>query len=308
MCKVKTQDSGLGRLEGRAMKVFLSSTYADLVEHRGLAAEALERLGQQTGRMEVFGARPEEPREACLQEIDGCDLFVGIYAHRYGYVPPGSDISITELEFRHARGTDKAIFCFLLDEDYPWPPRMIEAEPGKTKLENFKAAVGSETVRDTFTTPQDLAYKIATSIGRYVAQVTAPLDPVVTLLRQLIQDRAGGLGADRRKVAEVLSTAVEIANRTLRYIAARRRTGQRDWEEEAALARGWEIAGVQLVGLPEPPVGLAERYFLKAEYWSDPNKWTEQRIESAKIRLDEISKESRQLLLGLRPLNNTSDD
>jgi hypothetical protein len=39
------------------MQVFLSSTYIDLVEHRKAALDALERLGQQVGRMEIFGAR-----------------------------------------------------------------------------------------------------------------------------------------------------------------------------------------------------------------------------------------------------------
>ena len=43
------------------MKVFLSSTYIDLIEHRKAAKEALERLGQQVGGMEIFGARDEEP-------------------------------------------------------------------------------------------------------------------------------------------------------------------------------------------------------------------------------------------------------
>jgi len=50
------------------MKIFLSSTFVDLVEHRKLVAEALERLGQQGVRMEIFGARPDEPMEACLAE------------------------------------------------------------------------------------------------------------------------------------------------------------------------------------------------------------------------------------------------
>ena len=85
------------------MKVFLSSTYVDLIEHRRQAAEALERLGQQAGRMEIFGARLEEPQEACLREIDTCDMFVGIYAHRYGYIPPGSEQLIIKSEFRHAK-------------------------------------------------------------------------------------------------------------------------------------------------------------------------------------------------------------
>lgn len=42
------------------MKIFISSTYKDLVDHRARTAEAIERLGQQGVRMEVFGARPNE--------------------------------------------------------------------------------------------------------------------------------------------------------------------------------------------------------------------------------------------------------
>jgi hypothetical protein len=110
------------------MKTFLSSTYVDLASHRKAAAEAIERLGQQVGRMEVFGARPVEPSAACLAEIDECDLFVGIYAHRYGHIPNGSHVSITEAEFDYAKANHKPLFCFLVHEDQPWPPKMIEDE------------------------------------------------------------------------------------------------------------------------------------------------------------------------------------
>ncbi len=81
------------------MKVFLSSTYNDLIEHRKAAHDALEQLGLHVIWMEAFGARPEESTKACLDEIEECDLFVGIYAHRYGQIPEGKDISITEEEF-----------------------------------------------------------------------------------------------------------------------------------------------------------------------------------------------------------------
>jgi len=152
------------------MRIFLSSTYVDLIEYRQAAAEALERLGQQVGRMEIFGARPVEPSDACLSEIADCDLFVGIYAHRYGYIPDGSMVSITEAEFRHARKLNKPIFCFVVNANHPWPPGIIESEPGRTKLIALKAAISSSLVRDTFTTPENLAYKIATSVGRYLTQ------------------------------------------------------------------------------------------------------------------------------------------
>jgi hypothetical protein len=162
------------KLEAKIMKAFLSSTYIDLIEHRKLAVEALERLGQEVGRMEVLGARPEEPSKACLLEIEACDVFVGIYAHRYGYIPAGSQISITEAEYNHAVEHKKPVFCFMIDEDFPWPPKMIEENPAKSKLVNFKQRVGAAFVRDVFTTPEVLAFKVAASIGRYLAETNQP--------------------------------------------------------------------------------------------------------------------------------------
>lgn len=293
------------------MKVFLSSTYIDLGEHRRLSAEAIERLGQQSRRMEVFGARPEEPRDACIREVDQCDIFVGMYAHRYGYVPNGSDASITELEFRHANATRKPILCFVIDEEHPWPPRMIEDDPGRAKLRQFKEFISKHVVRESFTTPPDLALKVATSLGRYLAEVSAPLYPVVSGLETLIKEKANAQDADRHATVEALSAAVEIANRTLQYIASQP-TGEQSLtkkltpdeekaraKERAALAAGWNQAGLKLVQLKDPPRQLAERYFLKAEYWSYPEAWTDERIDSAQIRLDAIARESRELLLGL---------
>ncbi len=46
---------------------------------------------------------------------------------------------------------------------------MIEGGEAKTKLADFKKKVGSGLVRDTFTTREDLAYKIASALGRYLA-------------------------------------------------------------------------------------------------------------------------------------------
>src|SRR5262245_61768749 len=133
------------------MKVFISSTSLDLRAHREAVADALERLGQQVGRMEVFGARPDDPTGASLAEVDACDLFVGVYAHRYGFVPPGSTVSITEREFLRACERGKPLFCFIIADDHPWPPALIDPEPNRGKLLAFKERVGRHVVRDTFT-------------------------------------------------------------------------------------------------------------------------------------------------------------
>ena len=117
--------------------------------------------------MEVFGARPTEATEACLEEISEFDALVGIYAHRYGFVPQGDCRSITEQEFDHARKNNKPLFCFLIDEDYPWLPKHVETEPGHTSP-GIRPAHRREFVTDKFTIPQDLAFKVASSLGRFL--------------------------------------------------------------------------------------------------------------------------------------------
>jgi hypothetical protein len=154
------------------MRIFLSSTYADLVTYRKAAANALEQLGQQVGRMEVFGARPTEPTEACVNEIDRCSVFIGIYAHRYGFIPNGSEMSITELEFDHARRRGRQVFCFLADETHPWPPTFVEEGPGRERLRNFKNRMSALYTVGQFTTEDNLASNIATSVGRFLAEFT----------------------------------------------------------------------------------------------------------------------------------------
>lgn len=150
------------------IKAFLSSTYEDLVEWRAKVAEALERQGQTSIRMETFGSRPFNATRACYDEIDEADIFIGIYAHRYGFIPSDSNISITEREYEFAIKQKKPMFVFVVADDHPWKPSHIEEQPGKTKLIDFKAKIGEAFVRDSFTTPDDLAIKVVTSINRYL--------------------------------------------------------------------------------------------------------------------------------------------
>lgn len=176
------------------MKVFISSTYQDLVDYRSKTAEAVERLGQQRIRMEVFGARPERATEVCRDEIEESDIFLGIYAHRYGHIPTGDDLSITEMEYHYAVERKKPVFCFVVDEDHPWPPAFIEGEPGQAKLKALKDKISARLVRDTFTTPEDLASKVATSLGRYLIAnaLIDNLKAVIDNLEVLIAKNAPG--------------------------------------------------------------------------------------------------------------------
>ncbi|MBK7564844.1 MAG: DUF4062 domain-containing protein [Propionivibrio sp.] len=81
------------------LTVFISSTSLDLTQHRKALERSLLDAGLGPIGMEHFAAQPDQPLHACLREIGEADLFVGIYAWRYGFVPGDAGISITELEF-----------------------------------------------------------------------------------------------------------------------------------------------------------------------------------------------------------------
>ncbi|MEO8327391.1 MAG: DUF4062 domain-containing protein, partial [Nitrospirota bacterium] len=203
----------------RTMKIFLSSTYVDLIEYRQAAIDVLERLGHQVRGMEKFVAQPVEPSVACLSEIEECELFVGIYAYRYGYIPDGSKVSITQAEFRHARDQKKPIFCFEVDPDYPWSPEMIEKELGMIKLIALRKEIRSSLMRDTFTIPDNLASKIASSVGYYLDQRS--LLPLKSIQMQIISpSHFGRLDSNRGPFALLLQ--VKLRNESAHPVLLKR--------------------------------------------------------------------------------------
>lgn len=96
------------------MKIYLSSTYKDLLQPRQAVATVLRRMGHQPIGMEEYTAEGIRPLSRCLEDVKQCHAFVGILAWRYGYVPteigdaniklpPGTKLgetSITEFEYR----------------------------------------------------------------------------------------------------------------------------------------------------------------------------------------------------------------
>jgi hypothetical protein len=149
------------------VSVFLSSTSVDLAEHRRAVKDGLDRIGERVLRMETFGARPDEPARASLSEVRECDLFVGIYAHRYGFVPSDAHASVTELEYERAVELGKPVFAFVVEEDFDWKPSFIEGEPGRTRLAALKQRLSASHTVERFNTPTDLSLNVLTSVSNY---------------------------------------------------------------------------------------------------------------------------------------------
>ena len=74
------------------LRVFVSSTLAELAEERAAVARAISAL-RLTPVMFELGARPHPPQELYRAYLAQSDIFIGLYWQRYGWVGPGMDIS-----------------------------------------------------------------------------------------------------------------------------------------------------------------------------------------------------------------------
>ena len=68
-------------------RIYISSTFSDLQAHREKVYRVLRQLGHDVVAMEDYVAADERPLAKCLADVASCDLYIGIFAHRYGYVP-----------------------------------------------------------------------------------------------------------------------------------------------------------------------------------------------------------------------------
>ena len=84
-------------------RVYVSSTLADLAEERRAVLDWLRLARHQA--VDSYLPDSDTVRDSCLDDVAGCDLYVLIAGHRYGFQPaqenPGG-LSITHLEFRRA--------------------------------------------------------------------------------------------------------------------------------------------------------------------------------------------------------------
>lgn len=163
------------------MKIYISSTYQDLVEHRSVVDRTLRRMGHDVIGMEQYVAEGNKPLDRCLADVRLSDLYVVMVAWRYGYIPndqppPGAPgaLSITELEYNEAVKENKTILPFLLDAETPWPTNRVDAmsaEPqrGETKpgtnIARFRSMLATNHLTGMFRTPDDVASQVAAAVA-----------------------------------------------------------------------------------------------------------------------------------------------
>jgi len=148
------------------MKVYVSSTFEDLREHRRAVSVAIRKAGWEDVAMEYYGAENKRAVDRCLEDVADCDLYIGLFAWRYGWVPPKSKFSITEMEYRKAVSLDKPRLLFLADPNAGWPPLFVDAN--RRKIEALRKRVSEDRVASFFSSADSLIGQLAPALSKRI--------------------------------------------------------------------------------------------------------------------------------------------
>jgi hypothetical protein len=155
--------------------VMISSTARDLPDYRQQALDACVRQGMFPIMMEYLPAMDADAIQASLQMVDEAEIYLGIFARRYGYIPAGQELSITEMEYNRAveRGIPRLIFIVddLYADDFEADDDPAKAIQQRALLERLKV----EQVVNFFTSPADFRAQAINSLSRIAMRQSVSL-------------------------------------------------------------------------------------------------------------------------------------
>jgi tetratricopeptide (TPR) repeat protein len=167
--------------------VMISSTARDLPDHREQVRLACERAGfAPHDMMEHLPALNADAIDASLKMVAEADVYLGIFAYRYGYVPDGHEASITEMEYDRAVELNKPRLIFFIHEDHPVTGRDFETGPGATKLQTLKDRIGKARVAAFFRSPEDLRAHVIEALTTFSRELITenPIDATLNAATQ----------------------------------------------------------------------------------------------------------------------------
>ncbi len=204
-------------------KIYVSSTYSDLVEYRQQVYDVLRKMQYNVIAMEDYVATDQRPLDKCLADVASCQVYVGVFAWRYGYVPPGQQRSITELEYRQAGQSGLERLIFLLDEEALWPRQSMDEVTGKgergQKIKALRQELLAAHLVQFFKSPEELAGQVAASVAKWTqTQLDADMDSLRARRDQA--DRKRREMRDRQRVVNLRPLDVTHFKDRLREIQA----------------------------------------------------------------------------------------
>lgn len=162
-------------MNNKKYQVFISSTYADLVEERKRILDVLFMADCIPAGMEAFVAADIEQFEVIKKVIDLCDYYVLIIGKRYGSIHPDTGKSYTEMEYDYAIEQGIPVLVFAIDDNIELESDKIETDEDKIeKLRKFRIKAMKNRLASIWGTTEDLTGKLAISIMKAKAEIKRP--------------------------------------------------------------------------------------------------------------------------------------
>lgn len=180
--------------------VMISSTMHDLPEHRKEVLDACLRQKMLPLMMEHLPASPADAIRESLRLVEEASVYLAIIGHRYGYVPQGHPVSVTEMEYDFAvqRGLPRLVF--LMHEDHLVRAADVDKGEAALKLRAFRERLQREQVVAFFHSPVDLRAHVINSLSHlrrpdlqgmhFVSDIPSPPEPYVAHPYTLLQAQA----------------------------------------------------------------------------------------------------------------------
>jgi len=150
------------------LNIFVSSTLEDLNDHRQAVNNALRGMGINT--VDVFTERTQQTDllQTSLMALQNADLFLGIYASRYGELLDGQDISLIERLYEESGRISMPRFIYIVDPREDWAISYLHTDFYGAKMRVFLDRLNQENPNlRHFTSPSDLVEKLTFDLARF---------------------------------------------------------------------------------------------------------------------------------------------
>ena len=163
----------------RTYKVFVSSTFKDLKDHRAYVIQSLRNAGLFVDPMENWTADSDEPKKFSQDRLAGCDVCVLLVAFRRGFVPEGETLSITQMEYEAALRQGVDVLVYQLDDNAKWWANYDEREkdPG---LKEWRSNLGKRHGMEVFT-DDPCSINMTGALGRWFLKKGVQSEGTTTL-------------------------------------------------------------------------------------------------------------------------------
>jgi hypothetical protein len=131
-------------------RVFVSSVMEGFEEFRQAAKNGIIAAGGEPVLVEDFTALPISPRNACLDAVDSCDIYIAIVGNRGGWIAPSGKLVVEE-EYEEARRRMLRILLFIQNIE-----KDDDVKGFITRLGDYVSGL----FRPTFTTPDELQTEV----------------------------------------------------------------------------------------------------------------------------------------------------